>query len=54
MSAGEEPKIALIAVDQINIYCKDGDLSPDDRALYASGNAAAAKSAIASSNFEKG
>ena len=49
----------LLAVDQINIYCKSdqlshGHLSCEERSGYARANAVAAHYAMAGSSFEKG
>ena len=44
----------LLAVDQINIYCKDDQLSHEERSEYARANAGAAHYAMAGSSFEKG
>jgi len=52
-SAMKNPTIHLIAVDQINIFCKDGSLSLEECAQYAHANATAAESAIESCSFEK-
>lgn len=54
-SAANDPTIHLLAVDQINKYCRDnGDLSPMERAHYADCNATAAKFAVSTSSFEQG
>jgi len=56
-SAADNPTIHLLAIEQINMYCShrgDGDLSPEERAQYSECNAAAAKLAIATSDFEQG
>ena len=47
----------LLAVDQINFSCNDGqnhDLSHDDLTECAKANSIAAKYAMAASSFEKG
>ena len=44
----------LLAIDQINIFCKDGQLNGEERAKYANANATAAKYAMTASSFEKG
>ena len=43
----------LLGVDQINIYCKDGALTSEERSRFAISNAMGAKIAIAASNFEE-
>ena len=48
------PTIHLLAMDQINIYCKDGILSSEERSQFANSNSVAAKFAIAASSFEQG
>ena len=50
----DNASIHLIAVDQINIYCKGTYLSEEERSQFASINATAAKFAIAASRFEQG
>mmetsp|Transcript_12564 Transcript_12564/g.27248 ORF Transcript_12564/g.27248 Transcript_12564/m.27248 type:complete len:1558 (+) Transcript_12564:111-4784(+) len=52
-SAADNPTTHLIAVDQINIYCKGAILSPEERSQYAEINATAAKFSIAGSTFEQ-
>ena len=43
----------LLGVDQINIFCKDGALTSEERSRFAISNAMGAKIAIAASNFEE-
>mmetsp|Transcript_37833 Transcript_37833/g.66339 ORF Transcript_37833/g.66339 Transcript_37833/m.66339 type:complete len:448 (+) Transcript_37833:2-1345(+) len=49
----DNASIHLIAVDQINIYCKGTHLSDEERSQFASINATAAKFSIAASRFEQ-
>ena len=44
----------LLAVDQINLFCKDGELDEYERSAFALANTTAAKYAMAASSFEKG
>ena len=45
----------LLAVDQLNKYCSsDTVLAPGEYSSFAEANAAAAKHAIASANFDQG
>ena len=44
----------LLAVDHITIYCKDGQLSHEERSKYANASATASHYAMAGSSFEKG
>ena len=53
-SAVSDDTIHLLAVDQINMFCKDGNPNLEERSNYAQANATAAKLAIAASSFEKG
>lgn len=47
-------KIHLLAVDHLNIYGKDGNLSLDERSQYIHANARAVEYAVALSSFEQG
>jgi len=53
LNSGPVNDIYLLAVDQINIYCKDAVLSQEKRSQHASINATAAKFTMASSSFER-
>ena len=53
-SAANNSHLHLLAVDQINIFCRDGNPSPEERSQYANNNAVAAKFAISASSFEQG
>lgn len=53
-SAVGNPATHLLATDQLNIYCKDGELSQEERSLFSSVNATAAEFAAAISSFEQG
>ena len=53
-SSEGDQAVLLLAVDQINQFCKDGKLSSEERNRYITANASAAKFAIASSSFEQG
>ena len=53
-AATNNPAIHLLAVDQINIYCDEGTLSPQECYQFAKINVTAAKFAIAESSFGKG
>eukprot|EP00581_Thalassiosira_minuscula_P014649 CAMPEP_0183717158 /NCGR_PEP_ID=MMETSP0737-20130205/10846_1 /TAXON_ID=385413 /ORGANISM="Thalassiosira miniscula, Strain CCMP1093" /LENGTH=1487 /DNA_ID=CAMNT_0025946545 /DNA_START=29 /DNA_END=4489 /DNA_ORIENTATION=+ len=52
-SASNDASVHLLAVDQINIYCKDTSLTQAERSEFASINTTAAKFAIAASSFEQ-
>ncbi|KAL9184866.1 hypothetical protein ACHAXT_002643, partial [Thalassiosira profunda] len=52
-AASNNPTIHLLAVAQINLFCKDGTPSPEERSQFASCNSQAAKYAIACSSFEE-
>ena len=55
LSTENDPKIHILAVDQINLYIKDTDtLSSEEKSRFAKINASAAKFSIASSLFEQG
>ncbi len=59
-SAADNQTILLLAVEQINMFCKEvilsgkSILSPEERSDFARANAAAAKFALSSSSFEQG
>ena len=53
-SSADNPTFHLLAVEQINKYCKDATLSEEERSHYAEINATAAKFSIAESSFEQG
>lgn len=55
--AANNPTIHLLAVDQINLSCKDMQtitMPIQERSTFAQANVTAAKMAIASSSFEQG
>eukprot|EP00571_Detonula_confervacea_P007852 CAMPEP_0172328136 /NCGR_PEP_ID=MMETSP1058-20130122/60192_1 /TAXON_ID=83371 /ORGANISM="Detonula confervacea, Strain CCMP 353" /LENGTH=1251 /DNA_ID=CAMNT_0013045237 /DNA_START=1035 /DNA_END=4787 /DNA_ORIENTATION=- len=52
-SAANNSTVHLLAVDQINVFCKDGNLSHEECAQYAHANATAAKFALGASSFEQ-
>jgi predicted ATPase len=53
-AAANDAALHLLAVDQINMFCRGADPSPEDRTLFASVNAQAAKYAVAGSSFDQG
>jgi predicted ATPase len=52
--AARNSTIHILAVDQINIFCKDSSPSPEERSQFANANYLAAKFAISASSFEQG
>ena len=53
-AAANNPSIHMLAVDQINLFCRDGTPSSEERALFANSNAKAAKFALSSYSFKQG
>jgi predicted ATPase len=51
--AGESDATHLLAIDQINLFCKDGIPSQEERPMYAQSNCKAAKLAMATSSFDQ-
>ncbi|KAL9178272.1 hypothetical protein ACHAXT_001700 [Thalassiosira profunda] len=52
-AAANNPSIHMLAVDQINLFCREGTPSSEERALFASSNAKAAKFALSSYSFKQ-
>jgi predicted ATPase len=53
-STANNPSVHNLAIDQINIFCKDCIPSPEECQIFAQSNAAAAKFAVSASSFEQG
>ena len=53
-STTSNPTTQLLAVNQINLFCKDGTPSPEERSQFAQSNARAAKRAVAAFSFDQG
>ena len=53
-SENNNPSVHLLAVNQINLYCEDQNLSPEERSQFAYVNATAAKYAVAAYSFGQG
>ncbi|KAL9184820.1 hypothetical protein ACHAXT_002597 [Thalassiosira profunda] len=52
-AAANNRSILMLAVDQINLFVCEGTPSPEERALFASSNAKAAKFALSSYSFKQ-
>lgn len=51
--SANNPTMRLLAVDQVNMFCKDGNPNAEERSLFSESNATAAKLALASSSFDQ-